>query len=855
MSHYGSLSNNPGAPFPRGGPPPVFRPAFSRAGPLPFHAPPFPPRGPASLLYPSRTGPPTTSFLDRRGGPVPLGVAARPLVASTASTALSLPPGWTAHQTPHGVPYYYHAGTGVSTYDRPPSPSLSTPETSPWLEYKDDGTGASYYFNPVTKETVWDPPEPVRMRQAREQVAKMTSATHERAETAASPPLAAPCEPDATQSMENTPPRGPEPLPRPDAPETARTKRKDELERTQAHAFDAMPLRERRAAFHAFLEAHAVPATLKWSDLQRLIAKDPALQTDPRWKFALPSVGDKKQAFAEYCTHARNRATIEKRRVVKKRREEFMALLGLFESSLVRASRRHGRIGWDDVSSSADFYAMRQDARWAAIADERERQQLLTTFLQEVERQEKARRATQRSAIHAAFQALLEQHVQSKELELETASSKRLDSETKRRVLHLVEEIEWPANSGNKLGDDAFKMVDRQDVYEWTETFMDTYREREHAKKKRERVLREQQHDLKRQALMDRLQALAEADKLTAGCTWDEFSTVYLSEARDEQVKQCKSDKDDDEPDDDEQDDDDDVRNLLHWRTQRRLFEKVRRRLRRQLDVAADVIRRHIDRGGDAALRVTESTSYGAFVEALATGVGIALENKAPEEGEEATREERDRRAPKQAELEAVLEATVQAQGEQPPTLAFPPVVRQVYDMWVAMAKERKRGDKRSKHRKRRRKDSRESELEDERPCRARRPSMTEDPGDESHKKRSHRSSKKRRRALSSLSCSRSRSVVRRDGSSHRRSRRSHHHSRDRDTGLPRCTNDAPSNKEPFSPVQRSSPSKALSAAEEAAKAEEIIRQARLKLETQGPSSHAHESELEEGEEVEDGEV
>lgn len=93
--------------------------------------------------------------------------------------------GWEVHTDEEsGKEYYYHPSTGQSTWDYPlsssmesdvgakdlpvsPTPSLSpacSPTdggkwTSDWQKVLDEKTGRHYFFNPVSGQSSWDPPD------------------------------------------------------------------------------------------------------------------------------------------------------------------------------------------------------------------------------------------------------------------------------------------------------------------------------------------------------------------------------------------------------------------------------------------------------------------------------------------------------------------------------------------------------------------------------------------------------------------------------------------------------------------------------------------------------------------------
>ncbi|KAJ8519408.1 hypothetical protein ON010_g18077 [Phytophthora cinnamomi] len=490
------------------------------------------------------------------------------------------------------------------------------------------------------------------MQKAREQVAKMTMHAaspvaaqmqthfHSQVQGQGQGQVQAP-EHGSSASTEKEDEDDEEEIKRQEAQEQARRKRKEEQEREQAAQFTDMPRAERMAAFKQFLEDKQITPTLKWGDAQRTISKDASMHNDSRWKFALNTVGEKKQAYAEYCTQAKNRATIEKRRLVKKTREEFTELLTLFESTLAPASRRRP-VSWEEMMESNNFYALRKDPRWSAIEETREKQQLFATFMQDLERNQKARLAKRQEALQAAFMDLLRQRAEAKELELSAGrSGKRLDGDTKRRVLDLLEEVELPGGGG-KVGEEALRIVDKHDVYDWVEGFLREQRELEHAKRKRERAERAEREEKLGRDLNEQLQELAASQKLTVGGTWTEFSAEHLKHASEQQAKASKSEAEGDADEDEEEDGHDGDGEHLHWKTQRRIFDKFVRRLRRNLEPAATAIREHLDRSGEPPLRVTECTTYAVFVDALESGVGVALDNNAPEEGEEEVVEEMD---------------------------------------------------------------------------------------------------------------------------------------------------------------------------------------------------------------------
>jgi len=76
--------------------------------------------------------------------------------------AQPLPDGWTENLDPaSGRQFYYNAGTGETSWERPQPPAGAASGALPegWAEHLDAGSGRTFYYNAATGETAWEKPQ------------------------------------------------------------------------------------------------------------------------------------------------------------------------------------------------------------------------------------------------------------------------------------------------------------------------------------------------------------------------------------------------------------------------------------------------------------------------------------------------------------------------------------------------------------------------------------------------------------------------------------------------------------------------------------------------------------------------
>lgn len=309
--------------------------------------------------------------------------AASPAAPASAPTA----DGWTEHRSPHGIPYYFNTITNVSTYEKPASLSqplqngaaaaaplaastiVSTPAnasgtsataSSSWQTYTDQNTGKKYYSNGVT--VTWTRPQELGPDESADD--------------------------NSTQASNNKRSSVPD-------NETAKKKRKKgEKDDVCLYANKAEAL----AAFKGLLLAKDIAPTTKWNDVVRICSED------SRWD-ACNTIGERKQALAEYQTKRANELRNVKRQEKVRAKEAYQRLLTDILPTVKTFSPGSSR--FMDVR---DFLS--KDDRFYAVDDETTREELFYEFVEEMrKRDERIKRSKKREAKDAylAFLKLREE--------------------------------------------------------------------------------------------------------------------------------------------------------------------------------------------------------------------------------------------------------------------------------------------------------------------------------------------------------------------------------------------------------------------------------------------------------------
>lgn len=148
------------------------------------------------------------------------------------------------------------------------------------------------------------------------------------------------------------------------------------------------------AAFKGLLLAKDISPTMKWNEVVKICS------ADQRWD-ACTSVGERKQALAEYQTKRANELREEKRQEKVRAKDAFTKLL----TDLLPTIRSF------DASNNPSFRDIRdylsKDDRFHAVEDEDSREELYLDFVEEIRKRDERQKRTRKREAKSSFLAFL----------------------------------------------------------------------------------------------------------------------------------------------------------------------------------------------------------------------------------------------------------------------------------------------------------------------------------------------------------------------------------------------------------------------------------------------------------------
>jgi hypothetical protein len=255
-------------------------------------------------------------------------------------------------------------------------------------------------------------------------------------------------------------------------------------------------LAEATTAFKTLLFDKDISAILKFKDVQDMC------QDEPRWN-ALKTVGERKQALAEYQTHRMKLDREEQKAKSRKNRDAFFLLLA--ETTQIDSRMRYR----DCVNLISG------DSRYLAIEDNRQREDYFREFVDELEKKEKLDLAKAKTEATSRFESLLKQlHAEGK------ITRKSLWVDCKEELIEIKE----------ALKDELFLAIDETVMRKRLQTLTDdletTHREQERVKREGLKMrLKHAQMKFK----ADCLQPLVQEGLITSDTKWKKIIADHES--------------------------------------------------------------------------------------------------------------------------------------------------------------------------------------------------------------------------------------------------------------------------------------------------------------------------------------
>lgn len=299
--------------------------------------------------------------------------------AAQQPTAVAPNDGWAQH-THEGRVFYHNSLTKVSTYERPAcfgphavttqstvtfaSAQQNSTETGletsnsatpaqqqlarKWRTYTDEKSGKKYYSDGVT--TTWTCPPELNVDAATSSSSKTNHVSKKRRRD--------------SQPSQNT--------------------------NQYASKSEAI------AAFKGLLLAKAISPTFKWNDVQKLC------QDDTRWT-ALSTVGERKQALAEYQTKRWNELRELKRIEAQRGKEAFHRLLKeVFDKEELNNQKHHDHVRYENYRD-----VLSKDDRFHVVAEEEMRTELFYDYVEERRKNQDRQKRLQKQQVKENFVAVL----------------------------------------------------------------------------------------------------------------------------------------------------------------------------------------------------------------------------------------------------------------------------------------------------------------------------------------------------------------------------------------------------------------------------------------------------------------
>ena len=421
------------------------------------------------------------------------------------------PSKWSEHKAPDGRIYFYNNTTKQSAWEKPlclKSPTERLLAQCPWKEYTSD-TGKVYYHNTQTKESVWSiPPELAAVKEKiklEEEKAKNNQddsiSKNNSSDKGAASKSALEAAMAATLAAYAPPTAAPAAIPaQPTTTDVSSGKdsnQRGSLKNMNITGDGKVVFKDKREAMEAFkdlLKERNVPSTANWEQALKMITKD------PRYEY-LSKLNEKKQAFNSYKIQRQKEEKEEQRLRAKKAKEDL-------EEFLLHNSR---------ISSTLKYYRcdeMFSETTVWSVVPENDRREIFLEAMHTLAKREKEERKNVRKR-----------------------NTKRL-TEILDRMTGIRFSTTWEQAQQMLLDNPAFAdddellAMDKEDALIVFEDHIRELEKEEEQEKEKERKRIKRSQRKNRDAMIQVLDELHEAGKLTSMSLWVELYPTISADIR-----------------------------------------------------------------------------------------------------------------------------------------------------------------------------------------------------------------------------------------------------------------------------------------------------------------------------------
>lgn len=377
---------------------------------------------------------------------------------------------WTEHTAPNSMKYFHNPILHESTYSMPAVLAAKAEQASStttghiqavvsqtWIEYNDPTTGKTYYSNGIS--TTWEKPD------------------------------------GFGSSSENTRTTNPNDE---DEPPTKRKKSVAKRETSFSSKSEA------QSAFKGLLLAKGITPTNKWNEVMK------SCSADSRWDACeILSLGERKQALAEYQTKRASELKNLDREERKRAKDAFVDLLAEVLSSITTFNAFTSRLS--DMRDT-----LSKDDRFYAVEEEGIRESLFLEFCEEMRKREERKKRNKKRDMKEAFFSVLKDHEESAKLTFASTWSSFLSS---------LNEVEL--NDPRFLSSQFMSDSDRELYFS---DFVIELQTVEDEKRRRIRDARKRAEVAQREAFCETLRCLAIDGKIIPSSRWGDVEEFLALE-------------------------------------------------------------------------------------------------------------------------------------------------------------------------------------------------------------------------------------------------------------------------------------------------------------------------------------